>query len=191
MGKFEKVSAPARLEPVASLVVPARVVRRGLTEPPAPRAPLVVARLRSAQRELADLKLQIPERALASAEGKPGARENLAELCQKISATEFEIGCNPAAREFAIPIDQAAAAAWKAEVQGLDPADIVDGITKEQCCSRCRPGACVITASDPFSGPCQHPVLVGALELTRYRENPRIQALHSAACSKLGLKRHA
>jgi hypothetical protein len=132
-GKLEKFSAPAPPEPVASLVVPARVMRRELAAPPVPRAPLVVVRQRAAQKELSELKALIPERALASAEGKPGARENLAELHQKISATEFEIGCNPAAREFAIPLDQAAAAAWSAEVQALEPADIVAGITRDQC----------------------------------------------------------
>jgi hypothetical protein len=160
-------------------------------EPPAPRAPLVLSRLRSVRGELAELKLQIPACALASAEGKPGARESLAELGRKISEAEFEIGCHSAARGQAEWQDEQSMAEWKAEVQTLDPAEIVAGISKEQCCSRCTPGNCVITGSDPYAGPCAHPALVGALELQRYVDNPRIAEIYSAACAKLGLRSRA
>jgi hypothetical protein len=156
-------------------------------EPPAARVPAVISRLRAVQRELSDLKLQIPERALASAEGKPGARESLAELCQKISAAEFEIGCNSAARDQAERLDEAAIVAWKVDVQKLEPEQIVDGITKDQCCRRCLVGGCAITGADPLAGPCAHPARVGQLELQRYRENPKILAIYEAARSKLGL----
>src|ERR1700739_3449284 len=156
-------------------------------EPPAARAPAVISRLRAVQRELADLKLQIPERVLASAEGKPGARESLAELHQQISAAEFEIAGNGAARQLAERLDEEAGVAWKAAVQTLEPDEIVAGITKDQCCRRCLIGAgCVITGSDPLAGPCAHPVLVGALEKDRYRTNPKIQAVYAAARSALG-----
>ena len=91
------------------------------TEPPAQRAPAVLSRLRAAQRELADLKLQIPERALAAAEGKPGARESLAELRRKISEAEFEIASNSAAREYAERLDEAALVSWIQDVQKHEP----------------------------------------------------------------------
>lgn len=160
------------------------------SDPPASRAPVVIARLRAVQRELADLKLQIPERVLACAEGKPGARESLVELHRQMSIAAFEIESHAAARELAVRLDQEATVAWKAAVQILPPEEIIAGITKEVCCKRCIPGiACAITGSDALAGPCAHPVLVGALELTRYVDNPKIQAIYAAACRKLGLMR--
>jgi hypothetical protein len=156
-------------------------------EPPAARAPSVVSRLRSAGAELAALQPQIPERVLAAAEGKPGAREALTELHRKISAAEFEIAGNGPARQLAERLDEAAIVAWKATVQTLEPDEIIAGITKDQCCRRCLVGAgCVITGSDPLAGPCAHPVLVGALEKDRYRTNPKIQAVYAAARAALG-----
>ena len=155
-------------------------------EPPAPRVPRVVSRLRAVQREVAAMKLQIPERALAAAEGNPGG---LAELHRNISEAEFEIACNGPARELAAQLDEAAIAAWKANIQALAPAEIVAGITKDQCCRRCLIGAgCVITGSDPLAGPCAHPVLVGALEKDRYRENPKIMAVYAAARAAAGVR---
>jgi hypothetical protein len=140
------------------------------------------------QRELADLKLRIPECALACAEGKPGGKEGLADLHRKISEAEFEISGNGPARELAARLDEAAIVAWKATVQTLEPEEIVAGLSKDACCRRCLAGAgCVITGSDPLAFPCAHPVLVGSLELQRYRDNPKIRAVYAAACAKLGI----
>jgi hypothetical protein len=161
-------------------------------ERPALRAPAVISRLRIAERELADSKLQVAERALAVAEGKPGAVESLAALREKIAALTFEIEASPQARELAQRLDQEALTAWRADVQTLPPEQIVDGITRDQCCRRCSAaGACVITGADPFAGPCAHPVLVGSLEKQTYLDNPRIQAVFAAACAKLGLRSRA
>jgi hypothetical protein len=159
-------------------------------EPPAQRAPAVLSRLRAAQRELVDLKLRIPECALAAAEGKPGAREALAALHRGITAIAFEIECSPDARFLAERLDASALAAWRANIQTLPIEQIIDGITRDQCCRRCSTaGACVITGANPYAGPCGHPVLVGALEKQSYRDNPKIQAVFAAACAKLGLTR--
>jgi hypothetical protein len=151
-------------------------------QPPAAREPAVARRLAVAQRELSDLKLLIGERGLAVAEGKPGAKEAFAALHQKITSTAFEIEHFSKARELAARLDDEAIVAWKATVQTLEPDEIVAGITKDQCCRRCRAG-CVITGSDPMAGPCAHPVLVGALEKDRYRDNPKIVAVYAAARS--------
>jgi hypothetical protein len=160
-----------------------------LAEPPALRAPAVIVRLRIAERELADLKLQVPERVLAVAEGKPGAREALTTLHQKIAVIAFEIECSGQARQLAERLDEHSMVDFKAAVQTLPVEQILEGLSKETCCRRCIPGTgCAITASDPLSGPCQHPLIGGALELTRYRTNPKIQAIYSAACAKLGVR---
>jgi hypothetical protein len=157
-------------------------------KPPELRALAVVARLKIAQRELADLKLQVAERVLAVAEGTPGARESLAALHQKITATAFEIESNFQARELAARLDEEAIVAWKAAVQTLDPEEIIAGITKDQCCRLCLRGAgCVITGCDALAGPCAHPAREG-LMLTRYKENPKIVAVFAAACAKLGIR---
>jgi hypothetical protein len=159
------------------------------TEPPALRAPAVARRLAIAQRELVDLKLQIGERVVAVAEGKPGAKESLAVLHQKITATSFEIESSAGARELAERLDEEAMVAWKAAVQTLDPEEIIVGITKDECCRRCGAGfGCVITGADALSWPCAHPLLVGSLELHRYKDNPKIRAVYGAACAKLGVR---
>jgi hypothetical protein len=157
--------------------------------PPAPRAPAVLARLRIAERELADLKLQIAERALAAAEGGPGAKEALAALQAGIAVIAFEIeGLGPA-RVLAARLDQEALVAYRAAIQTLSPEEIIVGLTREQCCRRCpAAGRCVITGADILAGSCAHPVLVGSLELNSYRDNPRIVAVYAAACEKLGVR---
>jgi hypothetical protein len=163
------------------------------TEPPAPRAPVVVAHLQESRRRLAALEAQNPETAFAAAVGKPGGAESLAALRDEITTAKFAIENYPKAREHAELLDEQAIVAWKAAVQTLSPEDLVEGITKDQCCRRCAAGAgCVITGADAGAGPCAHPVLVGSLELHRYRGNPQICAVFDAACAKLNLKgRHA
>jgi hypothetical protein len=160
-------------------------------DPPANRAPAVLARLKIAERELAELKLQIPERALAAAEDRPGAKEALAALHQKIAATAFEIDCNPQAQRLAARLDQEALVAYRAAIQTLSPEEIIQGITKDSCCRRC-PGAgrCVITGADPVAGgACAHPALQGALALNSHRDNSKVLAVYTAACVKLGLRK--
>jgi hypothetical protein len=158
-------------------------------KPPASHVLTVLAHLQTTRRALAALHLEIPERAFAAATGRPDGKENLAALREKIAAAEFEIECNSKAREVAAQIDQKAIAAWKAAVQTLEPEEIIAGITKDACCGRCGAGhGCVITGADALAGPCAHPVLVGALELTRYTLNPKITAVYAAACVKLGLR---
>jgi len=70
--------------------------------------------LRLAERELADLKLQIGDRALACAEGKPGARESLAALHQKDHTVMFEIEHHPRLASWRSGATKEAIVAWKA-----------------------------------------------------------------------------
>jgi hypothetical protein len=160
------------------------------TELPARRAPAVLKHLQISKRELVALEGQIPALLLAVAEARPGAKEGLAALREEIATAEFEIENHAKARELAERLDEQAIVAWKAAVQTLSLEDIVEGITKDQCCRRCAAGAgCVISGADPLAGPCCHPVLVGRLELTRYQENPKVAAVYAAACALLGIRR--
>jgi hypothetical protein len=159
-------------------------------EPPAQRAPAVIAHLQTCRRALAAAEREIPGLLLAVAEGRPGAGEDLAALREKIAAAQFSIEHHVKARQHAEQIDQEAIAAWKAAVQTLPPDEILAGLSKDACCRRCIKGTgCAITGADPLAGPCAHPVLVGALELHRYVGNPQIQRVYTAACVKLGLRK--
>ena len=135
-----------------------------LDAPPAPRAPAVLEQRSAVERELADLKLEIAETALAAYEDKFEGREKLAALDAKIRACTFQIECNAAAHELAVRIDREAVAAWKADLRA-DPKKAIEGITKKDCCRRCSPEhGCTITGEA-----CAHPLKVG-------RINPRLQA---------------
>jgi hypothetical protein len=159
-------------------------------EPPAPRAPTVLEHLQVSKRNLVALEAEIPGLLLAVAEERAGAKEGLAILREEIAAAKFAIEHSAKARELAERLHDEAVVAFKASVQSLPVAEIIDGLTRDSCCRRCIRGTgCAITGSDPLAGPCQHPVLVGALELHRYVDNPRIQEIYAAACVKLGLKR--
>jgi hypothetical protein len=161
-----------------------------LAEPPAPQVRVVLEHLHVTKRALAALEAQISETAFAAAVGKPCGAENLAALREKIATAKFAIENYPQVRAHAERQDEQAVVQWKAEVQKLPPEQIIAGITKDSCCRRCtdRTG-CALTGIDPLSHPCAHPVLVGALELTRYRDNEKIQRIYDAACRKLGLMR--
>jgi hypothetical protein len=159
------------------------------TELPARRVPTVIAHLQISKRALVALEGEVPALLLAVAEERAGAKEGLAALREEIAAAKFEIENHAKARELAERLDEEAIVSWKAAVQTLSPEELVEGITKDQCCRRCAAGAgCVITGADPLAGPCAHPALVGSLELHRYRDNPQICAVYAAAAAKLNLK---
>jgi hypothetical protein len=170
-------------------------------DPPAARAPAVLERRGALERELADLKLQIAEKALDAYERRPDGRESLAALDAKIRACAFLIDCYAAAHELAARRDDQAIVTWKAEVQTLEPEEIVAGISKELCCHRCQPGSpggCVITASAPHSGGvCSHPVRSRHLfhldhkgkPFFPYRASPRASEIFDAACEKLNVRK--
>jgi hypothetical protein len=161
-------------------------------DPPALRVMAVIKHLQESKQALVALQLEVPSLLLAVAEESPGAKEDLATLREKIVQVEFWIAHSAGARQLAERHDATALVAWKAEIQKLPLEQIIDGISKESCCRRCRSGAgCVITGSDILAGPCAHPALVGTLELQRYVDNPRIQEIYSAACAKLGLRSRA
>lgn len=159
-------------------------------KPPAPRAAAVTEHLQASKRILAALEREIPGLLLAVIEGRPGAKEDLAVLREKITAAKFEIEHHAAARMLAERQDEEALIQWKAAVQTLPPEEAIAGIGKEVCCRRCIPGTnCAITGSDPLAGSCQHPLIGGALDQLRYRDSPKILALYDSACRKLGLMR--
>jgi hypothetical protein len=154
--------------------------------PPTSRITAALAREQAALRELAALRLQIAECVLAYAEAKPRARENLAELHRKILLVEFEIAGLGAARDLAARLDTEAYASWKADIQTLPLAEIVAGISIDECCRRCRPGECVIAGADPGPSECCHPRKIGSLNLLRHQANEQIRAVYSAAVAKVG-----
>jgi hypothetical protein len=121
---------------------------------PAPhRAPAVLEQRAVLERELSDLKQQIAETALAAYEGKPGGRDGLAALHQKITAVTFEIECNAAAHELALRLALEAAAARRAAILALPPEQLIAGITAKTCCKLCAVDLCVISGT----GRCLHP----------------------------------
>jgi hypothetical protein len=168
--------------------------------PPAPTAKAVREHRRTLELSLDALKAGAAQLALASARGEPGAQEALAALHGKIQATEFEIGLNYAAVELGSQEDAAAEAAWRASLQTMDPAAIIDGIGKEQCCKRCTPGVpggCVISAAAPHAGGiCVHPVRerdmfsrdANGKRQFHYRHSARVSAVFDAACEKLKVR---
>lgn len=159
-------------------------------KPPASRAPAVIEHLQIAKRTLVALEQEIPRQLLAVAEGHPGAAEGLVSLHQKITVTKFQIENYSATRQWAERLDQEATLAWKAAVQTMPAEQIVEGVSRVACCKRCIPGiSCAITGSDLLSGPCQHPLIGGALDQLRYRDSEKIQAIYDTACRKLGLMR--
>ena len=68
-------------------------------EPPAQRAPAVIAHLQTCRRALAAAEQEIPGLLLAVAEARPRADRNLAALREKIAAAQFVIEHHAKARE--------------------------------------------------------------------------------------------
>jgi hypothetical protein len=170
-------------------------------DPPVPTARLVRAHRQTLELALEALKASAADLALASARGKAGAQDDLAALYLKIRTTEFEIFCNHAAAELATQQDTAAEVSWRASIQTMDPEDIIAGIGKNLCCSRCThgiPNGCVITASAPYAGStCGHPVKERhlfhindrGLRQFRYRDDPQASRIFDAACKRLGVRK--
>jgi hypothetical protein len=151
--------------------------------PPAPRAPAVLERRPALEAELAALNSQIGETVLLAYEGLPGAEEKAAELDVQIHALNFKIEHNGAAHIFAVQADKQAAAEWRAQIEAMDPAKAVEGITKKDCCRRCSAEGCIITGHA-----CVHPVKTGNLGM-QYKSVPAIRALYLAAAKKLEVYR--
>jgi hypothetical protein len=165
MGKLEKIAA---------------------AEPPAPRAPAVLEQRPALERELADLKQQIAETALAAYEGKSDGREKLAALDAKIRACAFQLDCNGLAHEHALRLDHQAVESWKATIQTMPPEQIIAGISVKDCARLCsEEHGCVITLGQQ----CGHPVKSGVLP-PRLQGNPAVRRVYVAATAKLKLRGH-
>jgi hypothetical protein len=165
VGKHEKIILPAA--------------------PPAPRAPAVLAQREAGVLELAALNAEIAERALPAIEGKPGGKEALTALHDKIRAATFEIDCNAAAHALAVRLDREAVAGWRAAIDAAPAELAVAGVTKTACCRMCgSEHGCIITAG----AECAHPILVGSMN-ARHQGNSPIRQRHLAAAKKLGVYR--
>lgn len=148
---------------------------------PAPRAPAVLEQRPALERELADLKLEIAERALAAYEDKPDARENLAQLVSDIRTIEFQIECNGLAHDLAKRLDREARAEWRRQIEN-DPRQATEGVTKKKCCGLCSAANGCIIAGDA----CAHPIMVGGVG-PQHQGNPAVRALFTAASKHLGI----
>jgi hypothetical protein len=147
--------------------------------PPPPRAPAVIEQRPTLERELADLKQQIAETALAAYEGKAGGRENLAALHSAIEVCKFQIDCNQAAHGLALQNDRDAVAGWRANLQA-NPKKAVEGITKTDCCRRCSfELGCAISGEA-----CAHPIKVKGVS-PGLRDDPKIRALFNTAAEEI------
>jgi hypothetical protein len=178
MGKFEKIVS---------------------IEPPAATKPAVMAHRRTLELERDVLRAGTIELAVASAMGDVDARNTLAALPAKLAALQFEIDLNHQAQELAHAEDAAAETAWRKSIQTMDPEEIIAGIGKNLCCSRCThgiPNGCVITASAQYAGStCAHPVKQKHLFCRDekgqwnfpFRSSPQASRVFDAACEKLGV----
>ncbi|MET4319307.1 hypothetical protein [Bradyrhizobium sp. RT5a] len=127
--------------------------------PAAPRAPAVLDARPALERELADLRLQVAERALAAYEGGAAERTKLAALVSAIETITFQLDANALAHGLAMRLDREAVAAWRQRVEA-DPAEATAGITKTKCCGMCSEAhGCVITRGEQ----CAHPITIGGV----------------------------
>lgn len=146
---------------------------------PAPRAPGVIDQRSALERELADLKLQIADRALAAYEGQPDGREKLAQIVANIRTIEFQLECNGLAHDLAKRLDREARAEWRRQIES-DPRQATEGVTKKKCCGLCsEANGCIITGDA-----CAHPIMVGGVG-PQHQGNPAVRALFTAASKHL------
>jgi hypothetical protein len=165
------------------------------TAPPAPTATAVRAHAKTLALALDALQAAAPALALESAKGQFGAKDALQNLIWKMKTIEFELELSDRVVALAMAEDAAAEAAWRSAIQTLDAEEVIAGIGKEKCCSRCTPGVhCVITAAAPHAGgTCGHPVLSQHLQYLdetgrrhfRYEDDPRCQEIYAAASRRL------
>jgi hypothetical protein len=164
------------------------------TAPP-PTAMAVKAHKQALMMSLSALKAGAVGLALASAKGDLAAKAALAALDARVRALEYEIGLNDSAVERARQEDAAAAAAWRSAVQERPAEEIIAGVGRGACPSKCQPGLhCVISGSVPHAaGTCSHPITQrhlwsrsedGAVHYP-YADNARSYELYLACCRKL------
>jgi hypothetical protein len=170
-------------------------------KPPAATRPLVIARRRTIELERDNLRAGAIELALRSAMGDLDARNTLAALPAKLAALQFEIDLNHQAQELAHAEDASAEIAWRTLIQTLSPEEIIGGIGREACPSRCTQGiSCVLSAAAMYSGStCMHPTRMGSLHqfnidnsglrIFPFRDNPRAAKVFDAACEKLNVRK--
>jgi hypothetical protein len=169
-------------------------------KPPAPTKPAIVAYRKTLEIERDALKASAAALAFASAKGDSAAREALAAIPGRLAALQFEIDLNHECQQLAHAEDAAAEIAWRAAIQAMNPAAIIQGISKEQCAPRClrgTPGGCVLSGGDPYASSCCHPILEKHLfsrdgrgmRLFTFRHNPQASAVFDAACDFLKVRK--
>jgi hypothetical protein len=172
-------------------------------KPPTPTRPAVIAHRRMLELERDALRAGAIELAFASAMGDLDARNKLAALPAKLAALQFEVDLNHQAQELSHAKDAAAEIAWRTSIQTLPPEEIVAGLGREACPSRCTlgiSGGCVLSAAAPYSGAtCMHPTRMGSLHqfnidnsglrIFPFRDNPRAAKVFDVACEKLNVRK--
>jgi hypothetical protein len=145
--------------------------------PPASRAPTVLASRPALERELADLRLQVAERALAAYEGGSEERARLAALMTTIETLEFQVAANSLAHDLAKRLDREAVAEWRRQIEA-SPDEATRGITRKACCRLCTEAhGCIISG-----GSCAHPITAGGVG-PRLQGNDAVRALFNAAAA--------
>lgn len=168
----EKVAAGGPDEPAERVLLP---------PPIPPRAPAVRVQVDLAKAALDALEARTRYFKLRDAEGQPGARGELKQHQAAVDAAREEYELLRDALEEAIDCDRRTVADRSAAIRAMDPADLVEGITREKCCAGCSPdGGCLLVAG---INRCAHP-LKGALppELSGDRD---LRGLQAAATDEL------
>ncbi|EIG56079.1 hypothetical protein [Bradyrhizobium sp. WSM1253] len=151
------------------------------TNPAAPRAPAVLDARPGLERELADLRLQVAERALAAYEGGAAERAKLGALVSAIETITFQLEANALAHGLAVRLDREAVAAWRQQIEA-NPTEATVGISRTKCRGMCTEAhGCVITGEA-----CAHPITVGGVG-PRHQGNRAVRALFAAAARKLDI----
>jgi hypothetical protein len=170
--------------------------------PPAPTAKAVLAHRKKLEIERDSLKTGAGELALKSAQGDPDAKAALAAIPAKQAWLQFELDQNHSAYELATKQDSDAEAFWRKSLQSMNPADLIAGINRDECCGLCQPGiagGCVLVAAAPYPGStCFHPTRFGTfhqfsvdgsgLRIFPFRNNPDASKVFDLACDKLKVR---
>jgi hypothetical protein len=166
-------------------------------EPPKATAPAVRKHRQTLVLARDALQASAPALALEAALGQFGAKDAFANLIWKMKTLEYELGLYDQVVALAMAQDTAAETAWRSAIQELPADEIVQGIGREVCCSRCSPGThngCVIsTPAARSGGVCCNPVSQRHLwyrneegrVIFPYADDPRCYELHLAACRRL------
>jgi hypothetical protein len=143
-----------------------------------PRAPAIAEKVTAARDVLAALEAKTPGLTLRNAEERPGAHADLKQHRVAVAAAAAELEAMRDAYDEAIESDRSAVASRSASIRAMDPADLIEGITREKCCDGCTAdGGCLLLAG---INRCAHPRKAGLPpEMTNDRDLRNLQAAAS------------